>query len=251
MGALSSYPECGSAVAGSANHVLWPIWATKVEGGRPKAGGRKKRTGHGGSEAKGTTVKHRGGEASHHRLRLYVEVPVHLVRPPPTDQANAITVDPGAQQRHGAARTGGANGDVGKGVCGVGMKNECSSNAGCEGSGGDEVKGRVRPRAEGIKGGVGRGAAGAQCDHTATKVEARRSASGQVAWGEGARANPELDVAQAEKGWPGKAEVLARAEQEKEAENEALRRRTRKWGGFGVGCGPDLGDNAKRKGFDP
>lgn len=69
--------------------------------------------------------------------------------------------------------------------------------------------------------------------------------------GEGARANPELDVAQAEKGWPGKAEVLARAEQEKEAENEALRRRPRKWGGFGVGCGPDLGDNAKRKGFDP
>lgn len=119
-----------------------------------------------GSEAKGAAVKHRGGEASHHRLRLYVEVPVHLVRPPPTDQANAITVDPGTQQRHGAARTGGANGDVGKGVCGVGMKNECSANAGGEGSGGDELKGRVRPRAEGIKGGVGRSAARSQCEHT-------------------------------------------------------------------------------------
>ena len=68
---------------------------------------------------------------------------------------------------------------------------------------------------------------------------------------EGARANPELHVAQAKKGWPRRAEVLARAEQEKESKNEALRGRTRKWRGFGVGCCPYLGDDAKWKGFDP
>ena len=48
-------------------------------------------------------MEHGGGDAVHDWLRLNVEVPVELIRAPPVDEANAVAINPGAHEGHGAA----------------------------------------------------------------------------------------------------------------------------------------------------
>lgn len=55
------------------------------------------------AELEGAAAKHGGGQASHNRLSLHVQVSVHFVGPPAADEANAVAVDACAQERHGAA----------------------------------------------------------------------------------------------------------------------------------------------------
>lgn len=57
-------------------------------------------------------AKHRGGNARHDGLSLHMQVPVHLIGFPPTDEADAIAIDPGAEESHGAPGARGASGDV-------------------------------------------------------------------------------------------------------------------------------------------
>ena len=54
-------------------------------------------------ESEGTAAKHGCSEAGHDGLRLYVKIPIHLVGTPATDEANAVAVDAGAEEGHGAA----------------------------------------------------------------------------------------------------------------------------------------------------
>jgi hypothetical protein len=49
-----------------------------------------------------------------------VQVPVHFVGPPAADEANAIAVDAGAQERHGAAGSRGPHRHIGQGVGRIG-----------------------------------------------------------------------------------------------------------------------------------
>ena len=55
------------------------------------------------AELEGAAAEHGGGQAGHNRLSLHVQVAVHFVGPPAADEADAVAVDAGAQERHGAA----------------------------------------------------------------------------------------------------------------------------------------------------
>ena len=52
-----------------------------------------------------------------------MQVSVHLVRPPPADQAEAVAVDAGTEKGHSATGTCQADGDVGDRVRRVRVKN--------------------------------------------------------------------------------------------------------------------------------
>ena len=47
-------------------------------------------------------VEHAGREIAHEGLGLDMEISEHLVRLPSAEQANAVRVDVGAKERHGA-----------------------------------------------------------------------------------------------------------------------------------------------------
>ena len=93
----------------------------------PTAGGKRKLTWR---EAEIASPEHGGGEARHNGLRLHVQVTVHFVRSPVTDQSDTVAVNACAQQCHGAARASGADGDISLGVHGVvGVEMENGSGA--------------------------------------------------------------------------------------------------------------------------
>ena len=69
-----------------------------------------------GGQAKGTATKHGGRKTRHDGGGLYVEITVHFVGAPTSDEADDVPADAGAKQRHGAASPGGADGDVGRSV---------------------------------------------------------------------------------------------------------------------------------------
>ena len=75
-------------------------------------------------KAKIAAPKHGGREAVHDGLRLDVKVSEHFVRSPTSDHAQAVAVNARAEQRHGAARTGGADRDVAQRIRRVGMEME-------------------------------------------------------------------------------------------------------------------------------
>ena len=116
--------------------------------------------GLGRGETEGAAAKHGGGETGHHWLRLDVEVAIHLVRAPATDQANAIAINAGAHEGHRTASASGAGRDVGSGVDGVGMQDQRGTNARGYVRGEDIVERRLRAWADRIdwSGGGGSGA---------------------------------------------------------------------------------------------
>ena len=59
-------------------------------------------------ESVGATMKHPGRKITHDRLCLDMQVAEHFIRPPTTNEANAVRVDLGAQEGHGTRRSEGA-----------------------------------------------------------------------------------------------------------------------------------------------
>ena len=82
-------------------------------------------------EAEGATAKHGGSEeACHDGLGLNVKISIHFVGAPAPDEADAVTIYPGAEKGHGAAGARGPDGDVGDGVGGVRVGDNGDTNAG-------------------------------------------------------------------------------------------------------------------------
>lgn len=71
-----------------------------------------------------------------------MEIAVHLIGPPATDEANAVAVDAAAEQRHSAACAGRANRDVGRGVARMRVQHQRGTNAVGE-VGGEDVPHRA------------------------------------------------------------------------------------------------------------
>ncbi len=65
-----------------------------------------------GKEAEVAAVEHDGGDAGHNGLALDLKVAVHLVRPPPPNEADAVGVDAATQHGHCPAGPSGASGDI-------------------------------------------------------------------------------------------------------------------------------------------
>ena len=85
--------------------------------------------GLGRGEGEGAAAEHGGRQPIHHRLSLNVEIAIHLIRPPSTDEANPIAINAGAEKCHGAAGTGRANRDVAESVRRVGVFDEGGPDA--------------------------------------------------------------------------------------------------------------------------
>ena len=67
-----------------------------------------------GKQRKVAAGKHLGREIAHDRLSLDMQVSQHLVGPPAAEETNAIGIDVGAQECHGASGAEGAGGHVGR-----------------------------------------------------------------------------------------------------------------------------------------
>ena len=101
-------------------------------------------------------AQHGGGDAGHEGLRLEVMITKHFVGAPAADHTDAVAVDSGAEESHGAARAGRAGGDIWRGVRRIGLDREGSANARREPARGDKTKGAAGSgRTERIEGGRG------------------------------------------------------------------------------------------------
>ena len=90
---------------------------------------------------KGAVAQHGRGDAGHEGLRLEVEIAKHLVGAPAADHTDAVAVDSGTEESHGAARAGGAGGDIGGRIGGIGVDHEGSAKTRCEYACGDVPEG--------------------------------------------------------------------------------------------------------------
>ena len=86
-----------------------------------------------------SAVEHGGGNTIHNGLRMDVKIAVELVRAPPPDQANSITVDATVEKGHGPSGARGAGGDVGGRDRRIGIEEEGSSLQPASDFGGGDV----------------------------------------------------------------------------------------------------------------
>ena len=93
-----------------------------------------------------TAVEHTGGEIAHDRLSLDMQITEHLIGLPSAKQTNAISVDVGAQKRHGPGRSKGSGRDVGRTKTKLGAQGGDGQPQDCSEVGGVEARQRMRLR---------------------------------------------------------------------------------------------------------
>ena len=122
--------------------------------------------GLGWCEAERAAAQHGGHQAVHNQLRLHVQVAIHFIGTPSSNETDAVAVNAGTKESHGAAGTSGTRGDVGGGVGGIGMHEKCHTDATSEIGGKNMGKRSRGVGADGINRGLESGEVAAQAEKT-------------------------------------------------------------------------------------